>query len=97
MDRFYSGVIRYRKPILVFYLILFCISIFWQSRVKVNYDINSYLPEDTASTVALDVMEEEFDGGIPNARVMISNVTIAEALEYKDKIKETDGVTEVTW
>ena len=42
-----------------------------QKFVSVNYDMNSYLPEDSPSTVALDVMEDEFDGGIPNARVLI--------------------------
>ena len=49
------------------------------------------------STVALDVMEDEFDGGIPNARVLIYNVTVPEALSYKEKLGEIDGVTDVTW
>ncbi len=59
--------------------------------------MNDYLPEDSASTVALDLMEEEFDGGIPNARVMVENVTIPEALQYKADIEAIDGVTDVTW
>ena len=42
-------------------------------------------PSDSASTVALDTMSEEYDGGIPNARIMVENVTIPEALEYKKK------------
>ncbi|MGN1472493.1 MAG: RND family transporter [Eubacteriales bacterium] len=56
-----------------------------------------YLPEDTHSTLSLDLMNEEFDGGIPNARVMIKNVSIAEALEYKEKLKNCEGVTDVIW
>lgn len=68
-----------------------------QKFVSVNYDMNSYLPEDSPSTVALDVMEDEFDGGIPNARVLIYNVTVPEALSYKEKLGEIDGVTDVTW
>lgn len=47
--------------------------------------------------MALDVMEDEFDGGIPNARVLIYNVTVPEALSYKEKLGEIDGVTDVTW
>ncbi len=31
--------------------------------VSVNYDMNDYLPEDARSTVALDRMEQEFEGG----------------------------------
>lgn len=42
-------------------------------------------------------MEDEFEGGIPNARVMIENISIAEALEYKEKLEKVDGVTDVTW
>ncbi|MFQ7546211.1 MAG: efflux RND transporter permease subunit, partial [Turicibacter sp.] len=49
------------------------------------------------STVSLELMQEEFDGGIPNARIMISDVTIPEALEYKEKLEAVDGVTAVTW
>lgn len=59
--------------------------------------MNDYLPDDSKSTVSLDVMEKEFDGGIPNARVMINNVTVPEALEYKEKIEAVKGVSAVTW
>lgn len=65
--------------------------------VSVNYDMNDYLPESSPSTVALDLMDEEFDGGVPNARVMVANVTIPEALAYKEQIEAVDGVTDVTW
>ena len=59
--------------------------------------MNEYLPEDSASTVALNLMNEEFDGGVPNARVMVKDVTVPEALEYKDRIEQVDGVTDVAW
>ncbi|WP_298483817.1 hypothetical protein [uncultured Ruminococcus sp.] len=42
-------------------------------------------------------MGEEFDGGIPNARVMVKDVTIPEALEYKEKLEAVEGVSDVTW
>jgi len=59
--------------------------------------MNDYLPEDSPSTIALNVMEDEFEGGIPNARVMISNVSVPEALTYKQKLLQIDGVTDVIW
>lgn len=40
-------------------------------------------------------MEEEFDGGIPNTRVMIKDVTIPQALQYKEELKKVDGVQEL--
>ena len=65
--------------------------------VAVNYDMTDYLPDSTKSTVSLQIMETEFEGGIPNARVMLHNITIPEALEYKEKLKSIMGVTAVTW
>ena len=97
MRKFYSGVVKCRKLILIVFIAAAIICGGLKSLVAVNYDMNDYLPEDAKSTVALDVMSEEFDGGIPNARVMIKNVTIPEALEYKEKIESVDGVTAVTW
>ena len=79
------------------FAVIFLICLACKPLIPVNYDMNDYLPADTASTVALDTMEKEYEGGIPNARVMIEDVSVAKALEYKEKIKKVDGVTEVTW
>ncbi len=97
MRKVYKWVVNHQKLILVLYGLAFIISAIMKTQISVNYDMNDYLPESSASTVALDLMEQEFDGGVPNARVMIKNVTLPEALEYKEKIKEVDGVTDVTW
>lgn len=97
MRKFYNWVVNHRKLVITLFTIVFIICAISQKFVKVDYDMNDYLPEDSASTVALDVMDEEFGGGVPNARVMIENVTIPEALEYKEELKTVDGVQEVTW
>ena len=59
--------------------------------------MNDYLPPTSSSTKAIEIMEQEYNGGIPNARVMLENVTIPEVLEYKDKINAVDGVSDITW
>lgn len=97
MKKFFEKVIKYRVPLLIIFVGMCILSLLCAPMVSVNYDMNDYLPKDTASTVALDVMGEEFDGGIPNARVMIRDVTVPEALEYKEKLGAIDGVTDVTW
>ena len=86
MKKFYSGVVKCQKAILTIFFLLAVVCIFLQQMIAVNYDINDYLPEDSSSTISLDVMSEEFEGGIPNARAMIRNVTIPEALEYKEQL-----------
>ncbi|MGN0268246.1 MAG: RND family transporter [Lachnospiraceae bacterium] len=97
MEKFYTGIVKHRKRISVLFLVCFAACLFLQKLVSVNYDMNDYLPSDAKSTIALEVMQEEYDGGIPNARVMIRDVTIPEALEYKQKMEEVEGVTAVTW
>jgi len=97
MRKFYSIVVRKRKTVICFFLILSIISFFMKNMVSVDYDINDYLPDDSPSTVAINVLEQEFEGGIPNARVMVSNVTIPQALDYKEKLEAIDGVSAVTW
>ena len=62
-----------------------------------NYNFADYLPKDAPSTNALNVMEEEYSQPIPNMRVVIYDVSIPDALEYKEKIEKAEGVKEVTW
>ncbi len=97
MRKFYEKVVAHSKPITMAFVIVFVICAICSRMVSVDYDMNDYLPEDSASTVALDLMDEEFGSGIPNARVMVEDVTIPEALAYKQELEAIDGVTEVTW
>lgn len=97
MEKFYSALTGKRKLVLVLFAAAFLISLVCSSMVSVNYDMADYLPDNTKSTLSLEIMSEEFAGGIPNARVMIQDVAIPEALSYKTQIKNVEGVTAVTW
>ena len=96
-ERFFRFVVNHRKPIVAIFAILALIGLVLGQMVRVNYDMNDYLPANTDSTVALNVMDDEFNGNVPNARVMVENVSLSEALAYKHKIAAVDGVSEVTW
>lgn len=97
MKKFYEQVVRYSKVIMTFFVIAAIICAVLKNFVAVNYDMTDYLPDDAKSTMSLDVMNAEFSGGIPNARVMIKDVSIAEALDYKEQLKQCAGVEEVLW
>lgn len=97
MSTFYRHIVSHRKLIIALFLIVFAGSLVCQQLVSVNYDMYDYLPSDTASTQALNLMDDEYGEGIPNARVMVQNVSIPEALRYKEKLLAVDGVTDVTW
>ena len=97
MRKFYQAIVNNPKKILVIFFTLTVFGAFLRGMIPVNYDMADYLPEDSPSTIALDIMADEFDGGIPNARVMVRDVTIPEALEYKGEIENCPGVSSVTW
>ncbi len=73
------------------------ISVITQFAVSVNYNMVDYLPDDAPSTNAMDTMEEEFEASVANARVLMHDVTVQEALEYKEQLTAIDGVSDVTW
>ncbi|MCA0970527.1 MMPL family transporter [Halobacillus litoralis] len=56
-----------------------------------------YLPEKSPSMEATDLMKEEFDEPVENARVMVKDVSVTEALDYKKQLEDIDGVENVMW
>ena len=97
MQKFYSGVVKHPKLIIAVFILLFAVCFVAKSFVGVNYDIHDYLPPESASTIAIEKMKEEFEGGIPNMRIMIEDVTVSEALNYDKLFSAVDGVSDVTW
>ena len=97
MENLFRKIVNHKKTIIVTFFIAVIVCFISGNFISVNYDMNDYLPEDTKSTVSLDIMKEEFGGDVANARVMISGLTIPEALDFKDQLLEIDGVDDVTW
>ena len=97
MNKLYSRLTAKPKLTITLFFIAALLCAVLGQLVSVNYDMNSYLPASSHSTVSLDVMNEEFEGGIPNVRVMIRNVTLADAVSYKEQLEAVEGVTSVTW
>ena len=97
MERLSEMIVKYKRLIIILFIIMAVIFAVLSKSVKVNYNLSEYLPEDTLSTVALEEMNTQYNTKISNARVLIKDISIAEALEYKEKLFEIDGVDEVNW
>lgn len=97
MKKIFTWILEHKGFVISIFAVGCIICALLYTQVKVDYDMNDYLPKDSGSTNAINVMKGEFGGGIPNARVMISNVSVAEALNYKQKLQKIDGVTDVMW
>ncbi len=97
MNRFAYFIVHHRKIVLILFGLLVAASLFLQNLVVVNYNMIDYLPDSAPSTKAIAVMEDEFSSAIPNTSVMVSDVSLTEALAYKEALAGVPGVSEVIW
>ena len=97
MKNLANSVLKYKKTVLIVFIVLALLCMAASLFVTVNYDLADYLPKDAQSTSAIEILKDEFGNALPNARVMIRNVTVLEALDFKEKLAALDGVAAVTW
>ena len=77
-------------------LIISIVSIFLMLDVEINYDLSYYLPSDSKTKEALDILRDEF-GLNSVVEVMVTDLSLSEALIIKNKIKTLDNVAYVIW
>lgn len=97
MDKIANFIIKHRKGILITFTAAALICTVLQFFVKKNYNMVDYLPQEAQSTQAISIMNEEFTEAVPNTNVLIKNVSIMEALEYKKQLEQIEGVSQVIW
>lgn len=97
MDAYTSFVVSHRKGIVLVSFLLCLVCAVGALMVSVNYDMSSYLPEESESTQSLRVMQDEFTADVPNARVMVDGVSVSQALDFKSHIQNAEGVDAVMW
>lgn len=92
-----NKILKHKKSVVWTFIILAIASTIAQFAVSVNYNMMDYLPDEAPSMQATDTMEAEFDEPTANARVMVEDVTIPEALKYKENLETINGVSNVDW
>ncbi|MDD2971629.1 MAG: MMPL family transporter [Lachnospiraceae bacterium] len=96
LEKLISFIIHKHKMIEKVFMVLVFASILAILVVGINYDLSKYLPENSQSSQGIDIIEDEF--GYPgSAQLMIEDVSLYEAKDYKDKIEKIPGVDEVAW
>jgi predicted RND superfamily exporter protein len=81
---------------MLIFAVITAVSAFMIPKVKVNYDLADYLPQEYISTKSISFMKSEF-GDMPNARVVLRDVSRKEVMDYKARLEALDGVESVTW
>lgn len=96
MEKLARFIVENRNKIGIVFIVAVVISILLIPLVRINYDLSEYVPNNEKAKQGLNIVEEEF-GMQSFARVMVNDVTLVQAKEYKDKIEKIDGVDMVLW
>jgi predicted RND superfamily exporter protein len=94
MERVAAFIVDKRKGFYLMYIGLAIFCVFSSGWVSVNDDLTSYLPADTETRQGLTAMDEEFVTFGAN-RVMVDNITYAQAERLAAQIERQPGVKEV--
>lgn len=93
----FRTVVRYRRAVIALYIAVICLCAYLSGFVNIDSDLSHYLPADAESTIDLHIMEETFDAQIPNAQLMVTDISVKDAESLTERISDIDGVTEVSW
>lgn len=93
----HAFVLKHRGLVIGLTLLLTAVCGFLWMQVGINFSMADYLPADAPSTRALAKIEEVSGAGLPNAEVYVEGVTIAQALEMKERLRGAAGVESVLW
>ena len=96
MTRLATFIVDKRNLILLLTVLALIFSAFSRSWVKVEDDLTYYLPEDSETKQALNIMEEQFTT-YGTADVMVANVTYEEACALEDDLEAIKGVQSVSF
>lgn len=94
MERVATFIVDKRNIFFLFFIVACAFCVVSATWVKTNDDITAYLPEETETRQGLDIMDKQFVT-YATARVMVSNISLDDALVLKEKIADVEGVTSV--
>lgn len=96
MIKLATFIVDKRNLFFLIFAILIIFSAFARSWVDVENDLTAYLPDGTETKAGLDLMEEEFVT-FGSAKIAAANVTMDDALEIEEIIKEDENVSTYTF
>ena len=89
-------IVDKRNLVFLVVIIGLIFSVFSCSWVQVENDLTAYLPADSETRQALDVMDEQFTT-FGTASVMVANLPLADAFDLQEKLEDVEGVQGVAF
>lgn len=94
MRKLAEFIVDKRKLLLIIFIAAAIGSVIMSTHINVIQELTDYLPDDTETSIGLDVMDEQFTT-FGTAKVMIQNVTYDQAKVIADQLKDIKGVSAV--
>lgn len=91
MKKIAEFIVDKKNIIFLLFVAIMVYCVWGITQVKVEYSITNYLPSDTDTKQAIDIMDEEFIT-FGTAKIMVRNISYDDALALHDQIEELDGV-----
>ncbi len=96
MKRLGEFVVKYRKVIIIVYLVILVPSIIGYLMTGINYDTLAYMPDDLNSKKGELLLEDQFEhSGM--GLLMVRGKSIWEINKLIDTIKPVEGVDKIVW
>ena len=96
MKGFGNAVVKHRKLILLFAVILLVPSVIGMALTRINYDMLDYLPDDIETMKGQNILLEDFDKGAFSI-LMVEGMEPKDVSSLKSEIEKVDHVTSVVW
>lgn len=96
MTKLATFIVDKRNLFFLLTIIMLIFSAFSRNWVEVESELSAYLPEDSGTRQALDIMEEQFTT-FGSAQVMVANISQEQAEELKDQVAGIKGVRSVEY
>ncbi len=94
--QFSKAVVKYRIPIVVIALILLIPSVLGIIGTRINYDMLTYLPEDTETVIGQNELLEDFGKGAFSF-IIVEDMSVDDVAALKAKVEKVDHVETVLW
>lgn len=93
---FAAFVVKFKWVFVAVFVALTILCVCLIPKIKVQYDLSSYLPEESDANRAMSLLKEEFDDkGM--MYVMVKNLSKEEAVGVQNELSAIDGVGAVTY
>jgi len=96
MTRLARLVVKYRRPIMIFYLVLLIPSLLGYIHTGTDYDLMGYMPPELESRQGNEILEDKFElAGV--GMLLVKDKAVYRIRELVSEVEALEGVDEVFW